>query len=192
MLRILVTGHLGLIGSRLIPLLDEHEVIGLDRIDGNDILTCDLPDVDLVYHLAARTNVVDSMKDPLSDARDNVLGTVRIAEHYKNTKVIYTASAASIDPQSPYGISKLAGEYYIKTTVPNYVILRFPNIFDKDAKQGLIPAVLNNDTVKVYGDGSQMRDYVHASDAAKGLFLAKDWECGESALSSGKGTSTVD
>ena len=187
----LVTGARGLIGSWLVPRLDD-EVIALDLKDDQDILTCDLPDADVVFHLAANTNVVASVADPHTDARNNVLGTARIADRYKDSRVIYTASAASIDPQSPYGVSKLAGEKYVKALVKDHVILRFPNIYDKDAGQGLIPAILKSDVITIYGDGAHVRDYIHVSDAVSALLLAIKWKPGEYSLSTRKEITVLD
>ena len=188
---VLVTGYRGFIGSHLWEALKHRSRIGIDRKEGQEILDCELPSAGLVYHLAAHTNVVDSVIDPISDARDNVLATSRIVQRYYDKRIIYPASGASIDPLSPYGVSKLAGEHYVKLS-KNWVIVRFPNIFDESANQGLIPTILKSDVITIYGDGEQTRDFVNVSDAVRALKEAASWPSGEYSISSGKSTKIID
>ena len=91
--RIVITGDKGFLGSYLTK---EIIGLGLDLKDGRDILTCDLPDADIVIHLAAQTKVIDSIADPEYDAKNNILGTIRLAKHYKNARFIFASSGGAI------------------------------------------------------------------------------------------------
>jgi nucleoside-diphosphate-sugar epimerase len=76
-MKILLTGHLGFIGSALYnELIKEHTVIGIDIKDGKDLLTCDLNyTVDLVIHLAGLAQVRESLKNPTRYWDVNVLAS---------------------------------------------------------------------------------------------------------------------
>lgn len=179
-MRILLTGSKGYIGSHLIKELAEHEVIGLDLKDGNDILTCDLPDVDLVIHLAAEAGVVKSVEDPTWTVRNNTLATVRLAEKYKNTKFIFASTGGAIQDEilSPYGLSKYCAELFVKMLFKNYVILRFANVYGKKGSRSVIDKFLNED-ITIFGDGSQTRTFVHVDDLIRGILASMEWPQGE-------------
>ena len=173
---ILITGHRGLIGSRLYSALPGDT--GIDLQDGQNLLTCDLPeDVDTIYHLAAQTSVEASWHDPLHDL-DNIRITVRLVHAYPNAKIIYANSCASIDKASPYGFSKWAAGEYIKTFHKNYVQCIFPNIYGEGSKS-VVDIFKGKEEVTIFGDGKQTRDYVHVDDIVAGLILAKDWPVGD-------------
>src|SRR4051812_49501801 len=106
-MRIVVTGGSGFIGGYLRPLLPEG-TINLDLKIGEDIMTCDLPKADVVIHLAAEPGVIASVKDPYKSAETNILGTIRLLQHYKDTKFIFASSGGTIQEsiESPYGLSK--------------------------------------------------------------------------------------
>ena len=74
-MNILLTGHRGFIGSSLINVLRlNHTVTGIDLVDGDNLLTCELPNekFDLVIHLAGRSGVRESIKDPSAYWMNNV------------------------------------------------------------------------------------------------------------------------
>jgi len=174
-MRILITGCKGFIGGYLSKKLD---AIGLDIKDGHDLLTCDLPDADVVIHLAANASVVNSMEDPEYDVKCNILTTLRLLKRYPKAKFIFASSGGAIQDEiiSVYGLSKLACENYIKLLHDNYVILRFPNIFGKGG-HGVIEKFLEGEP-KIYGDGMASRDYVHVEDITDGIIKSLDWEKG--------------
>lgn len=182
----LLTGNRGYIGSLLSKKID---AIGIDIKDGLDILTYDLPETDVVYHLAAQTSVERSWWDPVHDS-DNFKMVVRLVRKYPNTKIIYASSAAATDPQSPYGFSKMAGAEYLKKFHSNYVICVFPNVYGRGSKS-VVDIFKEQDTVTIFGDGKQVRDYVHVDDIVQGLIKAKDWPVGEYFMGSGKGTTVL-
>ena len=107
-MKILITGHEGFIGSGLWNRLSQdHELEGIDIKSGKDILTADLPEVDLVIHLAGIGGVRESLADPKKYWDNNVEGTRRILEHYQNTRVLVAGSSSQYEPHlNPYAASK--------------------------------------------------------------------------------------
>ena len=188
---ILVTGYSGYIGSLLFEELDSVAT-GVDLKDGMNLITCDLPkDIDVIYHLAAQSSVESSWHDPVYDA-DNLRMTIRLVKEYPNARIIYANSAAAKSPiMSPYGFSKWASGEYIKTFHKDYVICTFPNVYGRNNKS-VVDIFKTSNEVTIYGDGLQLRDYVHVDDIIKGLLLAKDWPGGEYEMGSGVATSVLD
>lgn len=183
----LITGHMGYIGSLL------HEQIGgagIDLKQGLNLLSCDLPeDIEVIYHLAAQS-FVESSWHPMHDM-DNLKMVARLVKEYPKAKIIYANSAATKSPiMSPYGFSKWAGAEYLKTFHENYVICTFPNVYGKNDKS-VVDIFKKSWNVVVYGDGEQLRDYVHVDDIVEGLIKAKHWEKGEYEMGSGIATSVL-
>lgn len=187
-MRIILTGDKGMIGSKLALKIGEY--IGIDTRSGQDILTCELPnDIDLIFHLAAHASVEDSWKDPVREL-DNIATTVRLAHRYPDAKIIFANTGASINPDSPYGFSKKCAADYLKRFHKNSVILVFPNIFG--GPRSVVDIFKGKSEVSIYGDGLQVRDYVHVDDIVKALILAQNWPSGEYFLGSGKGTTVAE
>lgn len=145
--------------------------------------------VDYVLHLAARTSVPRSVKQPLETNEINVDGTlnVLVAARDAGVRRVVFASSSSIygdtptlpkhedmppAPISPYGASKLIGEIYGRVFHRNYgldfVALRYFNVFGprqdpRSPYSGVlslfITAMLNGAQVNVFGDGEQSRDF---------------------------------
>lgn len=174
---IVVTGHLGFVGSYLMKHLPD--AVGLDIKDGNDILDCELPPADIVIHLAAEAGVVSSVADPFTNARTNILGTIRLLEHYKNAKFIFSSTGGAIQKpiESPYGLSKFVCEHYIEMLHDNYVILRFPNVYGEGSRS-VVDKFLNEDTITIYGDGLTNRIYGHVDDVVEAVLKSLDWGVG--------------
>lgn len=178
---ILLTGHKGNIGSRLAKLIGDF--VGIDTKEGKNLITCELPkDIDTVFHLAAHAPVPFSWNDPVR-TMENISSTVRLVHEYPDAKIIFASTGASIDPVSPYGLSKMACNEYLKRFHKNAVILYFPNIFG--IPSSVVDIFKGKDEVTIYGDGKQTRDYVHVDDIVNGLYLAKDWPAGEYFMGSG-------
>jgi UDP-glucose 4-epimerase len=182
-MKILITGHKGFVGSYLTKTIDDLELpiiyTGIDLKDGNDILDCELPDVDVVIHLAALPGVIDSMNRPVENAKTNIVGTIRLAEHYKDKKFIFASSGGTVQEkiESPYGLSKYCGEEYIKLLCNNYVILRFPNIYGPDSRSVVDKFLKNKDNI-IYGNGTQTRTYGHINDIIRAIIMSLEWDSG--------------
>lgn len=192
MSKILITGHRGFIGSHLIEELTDHEIIGLDLKEGNDILSCELPDADIVIHLAAQTDVINSVSNPIHDARTNILGTIRLAERYKDSKFIFASSGGAIQEkiESPYGLSKFCAEEYIKLIHKNATILRFPNIFGP--RSNSVVEKFINGHVYIFGDGSSTRDYVCVYNLVEAIRFSLTWGPGTYSLGSEKSVTVLE
>ena len=172
MSKIVITGHLGFIGSYLTKHLD---ATGLDIKEGNDILDCDLPNADTVIHLAAEAGVVASVADPFTNARTNILGTIRLLKRYAHAKFIFASTGGAIQEtiESPYGLSKDTCERYVKMLHSNYVILRFPNVYGLGSRS--VADKFLNDPIEIFGDGSANRTYAHVDDVVRGIIQSLDW-----------------
>lgn len=150
----------------------------------------------VVFHLAASVGNKRSIDDPISDAEINVLGTVRMLEAaraHKVRKVVASSSAGifgelktlpiredhPIDPDTPYGSTKLCGEKlclaYSKLYELDAICLRYFNVYGPnqrfDAYGNVIPIfvfqMLRGETLTVYGDGEQTRDFVYVADVVQ-------------------------
>lgn len=149
---------------------------------------------DAVIHCAAQIDVRKSVADPKYDADINILGSLNILKacaENKTKKIIFASSGGTIygecgakspdekafpNPLSPYGIAKYSVENYIKFYSEihglKYTILRYANVYgprqDHKGEAGVIAIfaarMLNNESVTVFGNGKQMRDYVYISD----------------------------
>ncbi len=184
--KIVITGSRGMIGSKLMAKLN---AIGIDLKDGQNLLTCDLPEADIVIHLAAQTSVEASWHDPVHDM-DNLRLTARIVKEYPNAKIIYANSCASMNPKSPYGFSKKVSGDYLKTFHKNVVDLVFPNIYG--GTKSVVDIFKSNSEITIYGDGLQVRDYVHVDDIVDGIIKAIEWKSGTYFMGSGKGTTVLE
>src|SRR6266853_1879664 len=153
-----------------------------------------------VFHLAAEVGNINSIDNPLADAQTNILGTVAVCELARRTrmKVIYSSSSAiygetvslpvaedhATVPLSPYGLSKLSGELYVRLYGRLFgiahVCLRYFNVFGEgqvfNPYSNVIPIfverLLRGGELIVYGDGRQTRDFVHVRDVAAANLLA--------------------
>lgn len=151
---------------------------------------------DTVFHLAASVGNARSIVDPVQDATTNVLGTLTVLEAARRQdvgKVVYSSSAGifgelktlpiredhPIEPDTPYGCTKLAGEKlclsYAKLYSMSAVCLRYFNVYGPqqryDAYGNVIPIfvhqLLRGEPLTVFGDGEQTRDFVNVSDVAQ-------------------------
>lgn len=154
-----------------------------------------------VVHLAAQASVNTSIVNPRLDSESNVLGLVNmlnLAQKYNVKKFVFASSAAvygtndqfplteetPCDPISPYGISKLVGESYCRKWNELYgletICFRFSNVYgprQSSAGEGGVVSIfmdklLSGQTLHVYGDGNQTRDFVYVEDVADAIFRA--------------------
>ncbi len=164
---ILITGHQGFIGSNLTKYLTDknYEVTGLDIRSGNDILTCDLPDCDLVVHLAGIGGVRESLADPAKYWRNNVECTRRILEHYRDVRVLVASSSSQYEPHlNPYAASKHVIE---SIQHDNSVFMRFHTVYGPTPRSGMFFDKLINCTLEYVTDHS--RDFVHVEDVCSAI-----------------------
>lgn len=147
---------------------------------------------DYIVHLAAQTSVAYSMSNAVYDAQMNILGSINILELTKkyNCQKFLVASSAAVyglpqylpidenhptNPMSPYGLSKLTMEKYIQLSNVPYIIFRFSNAYgprQKSSKESGVVAIFDkamkeNAPINIYGDGSQIRDFIYVEDIAR-------------------------
>jgi nucleoside-diphosphate-sugar epimerase len=160
--------------------------------------------VDAVFHEAAFVSIPDSVKDPVLANDINVSGTMNLLKAASDLGVkrfVYASSAAVYggtrnpkkkedevsNPRSPYGISKLVGEYYTRYFYEFHgletVSLRCFNVYgprqacDLQAQYGGVITLFLNRLLRdmppiIYGDGEQTRDFVYVRDVVKANMLA--------------------
>jgi nucleoside-diphosphate-sugar epimerase len=225
-MRYLVTGGAGFIGSNTVDELVRrgHGVVVLDDLSSGkednlaevrskitfmkgsiidiEVVQKAMVQADYVIHLAARTSVPRSVKDPVDTNRINVDGTLNVlvaARDNKVKRVVFAASSSAYGdtptlpksediqplPISPYGVSKYVGELYAQTFGRCYglenVSLRYFNIFgprqDPDSPySGVLSrfstAFLDTTPPVVFGDGEQTRDFTYVDNAVQANILA--------------------
>ncbi len=174
MINILITGHKGFIGSVLYKRLDKkYDLLGLDIKDGDDILTCDLPHpdvVDMVIHLAGIGGVRESLADPQKYWNNNVEGTKRILETYKNARVLVASSSSQYEPElNPYAASKHVIEYIPH---PNVCFMRFHTVYSSTPRANMFFDKLLNDKLEYVT--AHKRDFIHIEDLCDGIELLMD------------------
>ncbi|MDB4669540.1 NAD-dependent epimerase/dehydratase family protein [bacterium] len=155
-----------------------------------------------VFHLAAMVSVPLSIQEPRKCLRDNVNGLLNVLDasvEHGVTKVILASSAAVYGntevspkcechlpaPESPYAITKLDGEHYLrmyhKTNGLSTTALRFFNVYGprqdpESAYAAAVPIFVSRamkvEPLTVFGDGEQTRDFVYVGDVVKGLLFA--------------------
>jgi len=135
---------------------------------------------DIVYNLAGFANLDKAIEFPIETFQLNVIGNLNILEQCKNHKVerfVYASSAyAMSDKGSFYGISKLSSEkiieeYNKRFDLP-FTILRYGSIysernFENNYIYNLIKTAIDSGEINHKGDGDEIREYIHAADAAK-------------------------
>ncbi|MFH1283560.1 MAG: NAD-dependent epimerase/dehydratase family protein [bacterium] len=152
---------------------------------------------DIINHHASQIDVRKSVSDPAFDADVNIIGLINLmqaAVSAKVKKVIFSSSGGTIygecgkkppnekaapDPLSPYGISKLSSEYYLRYYSAihgvKFTILRYGNVFgprqDPHGEAGVVAIFCKNfilnKPVNIFGNGLQTRDYVFVGDVAE-------------------------
>jgi UDP-glucose 4-epimerase len=181
-----------------------NQAVHLSRGDINDRpkLWTLLQEVDCVYHLAARVLVPESVLYPREYDQVNVGGTVTLMEAMRDVgvgRVVFISSGAiygdqlrqpvneqaAPNPRSPYAVSKLAAEYYVRTIGRLWgietVCLRVFNAYGPGqhlppVHAPVIPNLLRqsalNGTIVISGDGYQTRDYVYVDDVVSAMVSA--------------------
>ncbi|MFN2463844.1 MAG: NAD-dependent epimerase/dehydratase family protein [Candidatus Dormibacteria bacterium] len=223
-MKVLVTGGAGFIGSNLADRLvaDGHQVVVVDDLSSGKrhqvpseanfyqmdvesrwldrVIERERPQA--VCHLAAQMSVSRSVREPLFDARVNVLASLGLLEAcrvhgvkrlvfsstggaiYGDADVIPTPETYTPAPVSPYGASKLSFEHYLHVYRVAHgvssVALRFANVYgprqDPHGEAGVVAifsrALLAGETPTINGDGSETRDYVFVEDVVSAIVAA--------------------
>ena len=227
-MKVLVTGGAGFIGSHLVDeaLEEGYDVVTIDNLNNGKLenlnkdakfYKVDIVDIDnlslvfekekpdYVIHLAAQISLRESLKNPIYDAEQNILGSINILEccrKFNVKKVVYASSAAvygfpkylpvdekhPINPFSPYGVSKHTVEHYLQYYHENfeidYIILRYSNVYgerqDPLGEAGVIAIFIDKlkkgERPIIFGDGEQTRDFVYAKDVVEANLLALEKE----------------
>jgi len=158
---------------------------------------------DAVSHQAAQMSVSRSVRDPGFDAEVNIVGLVNVcfaAASAGSKKIVFASSGGVLygeaiepaseetpaHPQSPYGISKWAGEQYLQFFQRQFglsaIALRYANVYgprqNPHGEAGVVAIfytrLLNGESALINGDGKYVRDYVHVSDVVRANLLAME------------------
>lgn len=159
---------------------------------------------DLVNHHAAQVDVRVSVADPLRDARTNIMGLLTLLEACRDfsvKKFIFISSGGVIygesealpisenapkKPISPYGVAKLASEFYLfsarQTWGLEYIALRYANVYgprqtpksEATVISTFARALARGESVTIFGDGEQTRDFVFVQDVVSANLLATE------------------
>ena len=218
--RIGITGGGGFIGSLLAAqLCDKFDVVIIDnfstgredylkdikceikRVDLQNLEeTCEaLKGVDVLFHLAASGNVIESINAPIDNFNNNVSSTLNVLEAIRANEikqVIFSSTGGALmgntpppvdenstpAPISPYGASKLSCEVYIKTFAEcydvKYTIFRFGNVIGANSlhKKGVLNTFVKNikagQDLNIYGEVT--RDFIYVGDLTRTLEKAID------------------
>jgi len=219
MQKIIVTGGAGFVGSHVVDayVAAGHQVVVVDNLSSGrrenvnraarlvdmdvrdpalvDLFCAERPDV--INHHAANPSVAASVRQPVYDAAQNVLGTLHVLEAARQagaSRFIYISSGGAMygnpeylpmdeehpsNPVSPYALSKHTGERYVRLYGAEYGLrwtsLRYANVYgprqDPFGEAGVIAVFCQNllDGVapEIHWDGEQSRDFVYAGDCAR-------------------------
>ncbi len=169
-----------------------------------------------IVHLAAVTSVLRSVQEPELTYRTNVQGTHVLLEAARRAQVRAVAFAstnavtgpmgepaiterATLQPLTPYGATKAAAEMLMSATTAAYGVrcacLRLTNVYGlgMQAKDSIVARLMRairlGHTFEIYGDGNQVRDYVHVSDVVQAMRLALTSDAWAGPMVIGSGTS---
>ena len=233
-MRVFVTGGAGFIGTHLckklaslhkvtvydnfsnsnkenFPALENVTLIVGDILDNSKLLDS-MKNHDVVIHLAAKTDVIDSIINPDDTFQTNVQGSQNVLDSCKFnriSKIIVTSSAAVyqtsykpvteasiVEPLSPYGQSKLDMEKITMQSKIDYTILRLFNVYGDGHTSGVITNfkknILENKPLIIFGDGKAIRDFIHIDDVVNGIIISIKSTSGIYNIASGNGTSIGD
>ncbi len=177
------------------------ELVEGDIRDFGTVSKC-MHGIEVVLHQAALPSVPRSIADPVTSNEVNVVGSLNILEASRknNVKRVVFASSSSVygdtpelpkhegmalNPLSPYAVTKLTGEKYLKVFAEIYgmetLALRYFNVFgprqDPDSQYSavipkFIKAILQGNQPTIYGDGEQSRDFTFISNVVDANYLA--------------------
>jgi UDP-glucose 4-epimerase len=177
-----------------------------------------LGEVDGIFNEAARA-LLPSFEDPLTDMAVNAGGTTRVLEYARRygAKVVHASSGSvygnpvhipisedhPVRPISPYGVSKLASEYYCLMYKGEFgvdvTVLRYFNVYGPrqtvSEEMGVIPIfvkrALAGQPLRIFGDGKQTRDFLNVTDVVRANLLAFKAKASGSIMNIGGGGSEI-
>lgn len=206
--------------NREVVALDDLRNSSRAALGGIPLIRADLATADVdwsrvtaVVHCAAYIDVAQSVREPGMYWRNNVAAPAAFFEKARGKDVVFSSTAAvygepeslpisednAKQPTNPYGRSKLATEQMLKDYGVNLTVLRYFNAAGDDedhrVETHLIPnivkAAITGSPIKVFGDGSMVRDFVHVDDLARAHVLALG-KPGTFNLGSGKGWTVLE
>ena len=175
--------------------------------------------IEVINHHAAQISVSDSVKNPIKDAESNIIGTLQLLQNavkYGVDRFIFASTGGAIygeqdyfparenhpqKPTSPYGLSKLCVEGYLRFYKEQYglksIIFRYGNVFgprqNPNGEAGVVAIfynrLLNAQAPIINGDGEQTRDYIFVRDITHANLLALNLE-GSDTFNVGTGQET--
>ncbi len=187
--------------QNIIDILDAIEFVDIDVRDLESVRKI-VEGVDFVLHQAALPSVARSVDNPIDSNEVNVNGTLNLLVAARDAgvkRLVYAASSSAYGnspalpknedmpshPLSPYAVSKLLGEHYCRIFHTIYkletVSLRYFNVFGprqdptspySAAIPKFINAILKGDSVTIYGDGEQSRDFTYIQNVVNANLLA--------------------
>jgi len=162
-----------------------------------DLYIKSLPQVDAIVNFAAESHVDNSISNPEPFIISNVVGTLKLLEKARRDKCRYLQVSTDevygsidgglftenspIQPNSPYSASKASADHLVQSYHETYgldtIITRCCNNYGSHQhKEKLIPKIItnlnNNQTIPIYGDGSNVREWIHVKDHCSGIFAA--------------------
>jgi UDP-glucuronate 4-epimerase len=167
-----------------------------------EALRLELTPETVLVHLAAKAGVRPSLADPVGYARANLTGTAAVLEAARQagvSRIVYGSSssvygddtpvpfredAVAIRPVSPYAATKRGGELLLGSVAGIYgfraASLRFFTVYGPRQRPDLAihaftRKMVEGETITLFGDGTQARDYTYCDDIVAGVIAAVDW-----------------
>ena len=180
--------------------LDVRSAVG-DLTEAANVDKAIEPGTDVVFHMAAFTSVLKSLENPAQVYRTNVAMTAALMERAREVgagNFLFGSTNAVVGdvggetitaqmplrPLTPYGATKAAAEMLLSAYGASYgmktSVLRMTNVYGPgmSKKDSIVPrlmrAALAGEGIQIYGDGTQIRDYVHVSDVVRGFLKAAE------------------
>ena len=176
-MNILLTGSSGFIGSELLKRLTVkhgHYVHTIDIANGveQDLMYCQFPKestIDLVIHLAGKSGVRESIKDPASYWLNNIEASRRLFNAYPNTRILYASSSSAYEPDlNPYAASKYCVEEAAER-YPNTLGMRFHTVYSSLPRKGMFLQKLIDNELEY--TTTHYRDFIHIDDLCDAIEL---------------------